>query len=114
MDDCEHHRKLDECSAASVQEVRGCHSNQQVVLGQINRQHTDRITGPNEVMFADKSSVQKILVEDDFIKAPIYESIRLHPKVTSLITERDKVAYKQKVSCRLYLSSNRMIMAHPV
>ncbi|CZT12574.1 hypothetical protein WAI453_005583 [Rhynchosporium graminicola] len=53
-------------------------------------------TGPRDVVFRDRNAVQQILVEDDLVKAPIYKSIRLHPDVTSLITETDKVKYKQK------------------
>lgn len=53
--------------------------------------------GPKDIMFRDKASVQKILVEDDLVKSPIYEAIRPHPNVTSLITETDKTLYKQKV-----------------
>ncbi|KAH9207521.1 cytochrome P450 [Leptodontidium sp. 2 PMI_412] len=52
--------------------------------------------GPKDIMFRDKASVQKILVEDDLVKSPIYEAIRPHPNVTSLITETDKTLYKQK------------------
>lgn len=47
-------------------------------------------------MIAEKSGVQKILIDEDFIKDPIYQSIRMHPGITSLITERDKAVYRQK------------------
>lgn len=49
-------------------------------------------------MIAEKLGIQKILIDDDFVKAPVYETVRIDPNVTSLITERDKVAYRQKVS----------------
>jgi hypothetical protein len=48
-------------------------------------------------MFADKASIQKILVDGDFRKSRDYETVREDPHVTSLITETDKVKYKQKV-----------------
>ncbi len=49
-------------------------------------------------MIAEKSGVLKILVDEDFVKAPIYEAVRVDPSVSSLITERDKALYRQKVS----------------
>jgi hypothetical protein len=49
-------------------------------------------------MIAEKTGIQKILVDDDLVKAPVYQKVRIDPNVTSLITERDKVAYRQKVS----------------
>ncbi|KAE8448885.1 hypothetical protein EG329_008681 [Mollisiaceae sp. DMI_Dod_QoI] len=52
--------------------------------------------GPKDVLIAEKSGVLKILVDEDFVKAPIYESVRVDPNVTSLITERDKALYRQK------------------
>ncbi|PVH81743.1 cytochrome P450 [Cadophora sp. DSE1049] len=52
--------------------------------------------GPKDVLFKDKAAVQKILVEDDLVKAPTYEAIRPYPHITSLISERDKTAYKKK------------------
>jgi hypothetical protein len=54
-------------------------------------------TGPADVMFADKASIQKILVDEDFRKSRDYEVVREEPHITSLITETDKVKYKQKV-----------------
>lgn len=53
-------------------------------------------------MIAEKSGVQKILIDDDLIKAPVYQKVRVYPNVTSLITERDKVAYRQKVYAASY------------
>ena len=53
--------------------------------------------GPTDILFRDKAAVQKILVEDDLVKGPVYEMIRPRPDVTSLITETDKTLYKQKV-----------------
>lgn len=55
------------------------------------------MAGPHVVLFAGKSAIQKIVVEDDLIKSPDYEWIRSDPEITNLITERDKVAYRQKV-----------------
>lgn len=52
--------------------------------------------GPADILFADKAAIQKILVEDDFRKSHDYERIREDPHVASLITETDKVKYKQK------------------
>jgi len=49
------------------------------------------------VLVASKSAIQKVIVEEDLIKSPEYERGRNDPKVTNLLTERDKVAYKQKV-----------------
>jgi hypothetical protein len=53
--------------------------------------------GPADIMFADKASIQKILVEEDFRKSRDYEAVREDPNITSLITETDKVKYKQQV-----------------
>ncbi|KAH7408064.1 cytochrome P450 [Cadophora sp. MPI-SDFR-AT-0126] len=52
--------------------------------------------GPKDILIRDKAAVQKILVEDDLVKSPIYEAIRPDHHITSLITETDKVAYKKK------------------
>jgi len=49
-------------------------------------------------MFRDKATIQKILIDDDFLKSRDYESAREDPNVASLITETDKVKYKQTVS----------------
>jgi hypothetical protein len=49
-------------------------------------------------MFRDKATIQKILIDDDLRKSRDYESVREDPNVASLITETDKVKYKQKVS----------------
>jgi hypothetical protein len=54
-------------------------------------------TGPADIMFADKASIQKIVVDEDFRKSRDYEVVREDPHITSLITETDKVKYKQKV-----------------
>lgn len=48
-------------------------------------------------MIAEKMGINRILVEEDWVKAPIYESIRMDKNVTSLITERDKAKYRQRV-----------------
>jgi hypothetical protein len=48
------------------------------------------------VLFAGKDAIQKILIEDDLLKSPDYEWIREDSGVTNLITERDRVAYRQK------------------
>jgi hypothetical protein len=49
------------------------------------------------VLVASRSAIQKVIVEEDLIKSPEYERGRNDPKVTNLISERDKVAYRQKV-----------------
>jgi hypothetical protein len=54
-------------------------------------------SGPTDILFADKAAIQKILVDEDFRKSRDYERAREDPHVTSLITETDKVKYKQKV-----------------
>ena len=56
--------------------------------------------GPADIMFRDKATITKILIEEDFRKSPDYERVREDPNVTSLITETDKVKYKQKVHAR--------------
>ena len=65
--------------------------------------------GPADIMFADKASILKILIDEDFRKSRDYEAVREDPHVTNLITETDKVKYKQKV-CRpfrrIYLKLN--------
>jgi hypothetical protein len=53
--------------------------------------------GPQLVLVASKSAIQKVIVEEDLIKSPEYTTGRDDPKITNLITERDKIAYKQKV-----------------
>lgn len=55
------------------------------------------VTDPKHVIFAEKSAIQKILVEEDFKKAPIYDHIRGVSSVGTLFSERDKVKYKQAV-----------------
>ncbi|KAF8848211.1 cytochrome P450 [Acephala macrosclerotiorum] len=52
--------------------------------------------GPRDVIFEEKSAIKKTLIDEDFVKAPVYETVRIHPNVTSLITERDRAAYRQK------------------
>lgn len=54
-------------------------------------------TAPREVLVAEKQAIHKIVVEEDLKKAPIYEAIREERHVTSLFSETDKVAYKQRV-----------------
>jgi hypothetical protein len=53
--------------------------------------------GPQAVMFAGKNAIQKIIVEDDMLKSPEYDWRLADPNITNLITERDRVAYRQKV-----------------
>jgi hypothetical protein len=53
--------------------------------------------GPQLVLFAGKNAILNIIVEDDLLKSPQYEWIRSDPKITNLITERDRAAYRQKV-----------------
>jgi hypothetical protein len=48
-------------------------------------------------MFRDKATITKILIDEDFRKSHDYETVREDPNVASLITETDKVKYKQKV-----------------
>ena len=45
-----------------------------------------------------KDAIYKILVEDDLIKTPEMEALREDPRVSSLISERDKATHKQMVS----------------
>lgn len=47
---------------------------------------------------ADKAGIYKILVEEDLVKAPFYDGLRLHPGNSMLVTERDKVAHKHTVN----------------
>ena len=54
-------------------------------------------TGPNEIMVASKAAIQKILVEDDFRKSPLYTLTQEDPHVSNLFTETDTKVYKQKV-----------------
>ncbi|CZR69470.1 related to benzoate 4-monooxygenase cytochrome P450 [Phialocephala subalpina] len=54
-------------------------------------------------MFEEKSLIKKTLIDKDFVKAPVYETVRIHPNVTSLITERDRAAYRQKVNAAPHL-----------
>jgi hypothetical protein len=64
--------------------------------------------GPADILFADKASIQKILIDEDFRKSRDYERVREDPYIASLITETDKVKYKQKVirssrrTCRIW------------
>jgi hypothetical protein len=55
------------------------------------------VSGPKDILVAEKHGVQKILVRDDLQKSPVYEAARPYPEVSNLITERDKKAYKHKV-----------------
>lgn len=56
--------------------------------------------GPADILFADKASILKILVEDDFRKSRDYESVREDPHVSTLISEVDKDKYRRMV--RIY------------
>jgi hypothetical protein len=49
------------------------------------------------VLIASKSANLKVIIEEDLIKSPEYEKDRNDLKVTNLLSERDKVAYRQKV-----------------
>lgn len=49
------------------------------------------------MLFAGKNAIQKIVVEDDLLKSPMYEWLRVDKKITNLITERDRAVYRQKV-----------------
>jgi len=53
--------------------------------------------GPADIMFRDKATITKILIDEDFRKSRDYETVREDRNVASLITETDKVKYKQKV-----------------
>lgn len=53
---------------------------------------------PRSVLVAEKSAILKILVDEDFRKSPDYEAIREDYKITSLISETDKIKYKHRVS----------------
>lgn len=52
--------------------------------------------GPNDILFGSKDGIQKILVEEDLAKAPVYSDVEVYKGVSNLITERDKAAYKAK------------------
>lgn len=58
---------------------------------------TNRDQAPKDILFASKAAVQQLLIDDDMVKAPVYRSLQTDAKVTSLISERDKLAYKAKV-----------------
>lgn len=78
-----------------------------ISLGIDERQLSDNgISAPNAVIFAGKDAIQKIVVEEDLTKSPEYEWIRSKPEISNLLTERDKVTYRQKVStwglCGIY------------
>ncbi|RDW70984.1 hypothetical protein BP6252_07547 [Coleophoma cylindrospora] len=51
--------------------------------------------GPRDIIFNGKSAIQKIIVEDDLLKTPDMELVRDDINVASLISERDRTAYKQ-------------------
>lgn len=57
------------------------------------------------MIFAGKAAIQRIVVEDDLLKSPEYEWIRTDPRVSNLMTERDRVAYRQKVTIREALAA---------
>jgi hypothetical protein len=57
-----------------------------------------RHSAPYTILVAEKSAIQKILIDDDFKKSPDYEATRQEHDITSLISETDKVKYKQRVS----------------
>ncbi|KAF7913101.1 uncharacterized protein EAE98_011652 [Botrytis deweyae] len=52
--------------------------------------------GPNEIMVSSKSAIQKIVVEDDFRKSPLYTLTQEDQRVSNLFTETDTRVYKQK------------------
>ncbi|ATZ49028.1 hypothetical protein BCIN_04g02280 [Botrytis cinerea B05.10] len=52
--------------------------------------------GPNEIMVSSKSAIQKIIVEDDFRKSPLYTLTQEDQHVSNLFTETDTRIYKQK------------------
>jgi len=69
----------------------------QVQVSRRTHSDTDCDAAPNLVIFAEKDAIQKIVVEEDFKKAPIYEAMRQNPDVTTLLTETDKAKYKPAV-----------------
>ncbi|KAF7946606.1 hypothetical protein EAE96_009601 [Botrytis aclada] len=52
--------------------------------------------GPNEIMVSSKSAIQKIVVEDDFRKSPLYTLTQEDQHVSNLFTETDTRVYRQK------------------
>lgn len=48
-------------------------------------------------MVSSKSAIQKIVVEDDFRKSPLYTLTQEDQHVSNLFTETDTRVYKQKV-----------------
>lgn len=57
----------------------------------------DWTPAPNGLMISGKDACQKIIVQEDWKKAPNYDAMNVHPGTTTLFTERDKSAYKKKV-----------------
>ena len=51
------------------------------------------------MIVASKSALHKVLVEEDLAKSPEYESVRVSPHISSLMNERDKAVYRQRVRC---------------
>lgn len=94
-------RNADESCASSFERVRRCCSYLYVTINPVLRVREEVKTvfakAPNFVIFADKDAIQKILVEEDFKKAPIYETMSTDPHVTNLFSETDKVKYRQAV-----------------
>ena len=58
------------------------------------------LLAPRTVLVASKAGINKVLIEDDFVKAPYFDGMRLHPGNAMLVTERDKVTHKRVVSYR--------------
>ena len=56
-------------------------------------------------MIKNKVDITKVLIEEDLRKSRDYEAVRADKRITSLITETDKKAYKIKVG--EYSSSTR-------
>ena len=50
------------------------------------------------MLVASKAGINKVLIEDDFVKAPYFDNMRLHPGNAMLVTERDKVTHKRVAS----------------
>ncbi|RDW77757.1 hypothetical protein BP6252_05810 [Coleophoma cylindrospora] len=51
---------------------------------------------PNSLLVSSKDACQRIIVQEDWKKAPSYDKMNAHPPTTSLFSERDKTAYRKK------------------
>ena len=57
-------------------------------------------------MVGDRDGIQKILVEEDLMKSPLYDLVKPDAKIADLLSERDRVEYKKRV-CIIFSRFNR-------